>query len=814
MTKTLLPITIPASEPPLTEKLWFTTPSYLAERRQKQLRDLLLAIPAGKGRQGSPLLISFSGDTFLEDFLTLAAGRASMPPLLPWRDWCEPPTAMLRPDGRAAYPLERIRRDVPLGLEPPKTLPLGLDADGIPRATANEPPWLRKLYLPQHERFTLVACELICQAAGWPSLKRSRVLAAGMVVRRLRPEPLAGGQGEIWEDWIAGEDKQGSWLELFGEAMQPLGAPGSAGSGVEPVGIDPADVRGLSSHPLAQVPTEAGEAGQQCSLYGYLPVLSAERQRSGPNLETERLKALKALADRTDATLKTLFADPALLRPPTAVVRELLERTVLPPRPDAPTLNQARQTALKGLTTAGIPPGNLATSLDQALGSVLLGVLRELSSRALSGSLTDSDIDGKVLDGPGLWTASYPRGESTLQEPFLGSAKANGTAWQALVAERLHGLLDLWLEGKQLPAAPAELPEQLLTLLAASLARGRGARLALAAAINLHLLGDQRAEDLKAIDGPRARSTLAGLGGSVEAFLAMEKQRTAGSPLAWKPFVPPGSGEPQQTLILDIHERLQTLEEHGQVIGQRLAEAGAAVPYQLLDKANAVEASLKTHLSSSAALVKVGLDLLEQPALSLLVLPGIRPEQAQLDAFRQAAVARYQPLAPSQDLALPEAMARQQAQSLRFDPDHLYAVWCWVRVAGRTACEPARVIWSSRSEPFSIAEPTDLLGARPATIAMPDVHRLLRDLPRLAKAGANPFAALVSPAASGITVGEEMKDTRRDMGLGFVCSFGIPVLTICALVLFNIIFSILILIPGFTWMLFLKLCIPYPKRVS
>ena len=59
---------------------------------------------------------------------------------------------------------------------------------------------------------------------------------------------------------------------------------------------------------------------------------------------------------------------------------------------------------------------------------------------------------------------------------------------------------------------------------------------------------------------------------------------------------------------------------------------------------------------------------------------------------------------------------------------------------------------------------------------------------------------------------DDMADTRRDFGIGMICNFGIPVLTICALILFKIIFTVLITLPSFSWMLFLKFCLPFPKR--
>ena len=192
------------------------------------------------------------------------------------------------------------------------------------------------------------------------------------------------------------------------------------------------------------------------------------------------------------------------------------------------------------------------------------------------------------------------------------------------------------------------------------------------------------------------------------------------------------------------------------------------------------------------------------------MLPGIRVAGTVLAAFRTAAAARY--TAEPERLALPEARSSDALPRLRFDAEHLYAAWAWVRVAGHTPCEPERIVWTRRSEPFSIADPTDLLGARPASIQMPDIPKLLRDIPRIARARAKPFAGMAAPPGSGVITGADMADTRRDFGIGMICNFGIPVLTICALILFKIIFTILITLPSFSWMLFLKFCLPFPKR--
>ena len=45
------------------------------------------------------------------------------------------------------------------------------------------------------------------------------------------------------------------------------------------------------------------------------------------------------------------------------------------------------------------------------------------------------------------------------------------------------------------------------------------------------------------------------------------------------------------------------------------------------------------------------------------------------------------------------------------------------------------------------------------------------------------------------------------MGLGGSCSFGIPVFTICALVMFSIVFAVLSLV--LRWLPFLQICTPH-----
>jgi hypothetical protein len=205
---------------------------------------------------------------------------------------------------------------------------------------------------------------------------------------------------------------------------------------------------------------------------------------------------------------------------------------------------------------------------------------------------------------------------------------------------------------------------------------------------------------------------------------------------------------------------------------------------------------------------EVGLEPREQPARGLLVFPGPAPQHATFTTMIDAVANLY--TAKVSTVARAEASGRAHVHRLRFDHDDLYAVWCWVRVAGRNQCENEQLVWTNRSEPFAIAEPSDVLGAKPATIQLPDLQRLIRDIPRIAKARAKPFAAFNTPPNSSYNVGDDLKKTSRAWGIGMICSFAIPVLTICAFIMFSLIFSILIILPSFTWMLLLKFCIPIP----
>lgn len=54
----------------------------------------------------------------------------------------------------------------------------------VAKDVVRQPTGIRKLYLPTHKRYYLVACELHCDLLGFPSVKADRVCQAGFVIRR------------------------------------------------------------------------------------------------------------------------------------------------------------------------------------------------------------------------------------------------------------------------------------------------------------------------------------------------------------------------------------------------------------------------------------------------------------------------------------------------------------------------------------------------------------------------------------------------------------------------------------------------------
>jgi hypothetical protein len=165
-------------------------------------------------------------------------------------------------------------------------------------------------------------------------------------------------------------------------------------------------------------------------------------------------------------------------------------------------------------------------------------------------------------------------------------------------------------------------------------------------------------------------------------------------------------------------------------------------------------------------------------------------------------------LANAMSQAMQARFASVKGRPGRFDePDARYVLRAFVRIKADGSCPP-KTIWSDYSEPFVIA-PWYEGGGTPAQIALPDVsdRNLLKSL--------KPNVAFVLPPKLQNLLGgspKDMMDGKLNDGglsLGWICSFSIPIITLCAFIVLNIFLSLFDLF--FRWMLFIKICIPFPK---
>jgi hypothetical protein len=135
----------------------------------------------------------------------------------------------------------------------------------------------------------------------------------------------------------------------------------------------------------------------------------------------------------------------------------------------------------------------------------------------------------------------------------------------------------------------------------------------------------------------------------------------------------------------------------------------------------------------------------------------------------------------------------------------------------RPECKPPHPdVVSSPTRPFRIASFFDLdAPARSITIAMP-IDTSIKDLRKLRK---NVSFLLSNELRSQMNRVTNMKDAMdgkfadgESLDIGLLCSFSIPVITICALIVLMIFISLLNIV--FWWMPFLRICFPIALKAK
>ncbi|MGM9480222.1 hypothetical protein ACS5PN_03415 [Roseateles sp. NT4] len=143
------------------------------------------------------------------------------------------------------------------------------------------------------------------------------------------------------------------------------------------------------------------------------------------------------------------------------------------------------------------------------------------------------------------------------------------------------------------------------------------------------------------------------------------------------------------------------------------------------------------------------------------------------------------------------------------DAEALYAIRAFVRVRGEPGY-PNRLVWSDMTPLYRVAPWFASTGTPQARIALPAFDRA-------SLAAMKPNVAFdVPPALANLLMRNKPEDFMKkpkagsDIGLGWLCSFSIPIITICAFILLNVVLSLLNLV--FFWLPFVKICLPVPRK--
>lgn len=236
---------------------------------------------------------------------------------------------------------------------------------------------------------------------------------------------------------------------------------------------------------------------------------------------------------------------------------------------------------------------------------------------------------------------------------------------------------------------------------------------------------------------------------------------------------------------------------------------------QLVTALNAVSVTLVDNTTTPAGdyLVKVARVYFEQPDPALdtditTKLTVVRPKTwPAIDATTATSI---QTLLKQISSEIELSTFSSESNAGRFDdPTSRYVIRAFIRVKQPCDCPP-KIVWSPYSESFSIAPWFESSPVGPVPVILPD---LTPDFLNKAK----PNVAFSVPAKLANVLNQDAKkffDGSAGKGSGFeldwICGFNIPIITICAFIVLNIMLSLLNII--FFWLPFVKICIPFPRK--
>lgn len=144
----------------------------------------------------------------------------------------------------------------------------------------------------------------------------------------------------------------------------------------------------------------------------------------------------------------------------------------------------------------------------------------------------------------------------------------------------------------------------------------------------------------------------------------------------------------------------------------------------------------------------------------------------------------------------------------RFDsPDARYRLRAFIRIKQAGAC-PSRLVWGAPSAPYTLApwfEPGD---AVPAVIALPSLADFRKLKPNVSFAVPPSLQAFMQGNDAEKLVKGEGNKGGPALDVQWICSFSLPIITLCAFIVLNVFLSLFNLIFG--WLAFIKICLPIP----
>jgi hypothetical protein len=144
-------------------------------------------------------------------------------------------------------------------------------------------------------------------------------------------------------------------------------------------------------------------------------------------------------------------------------------------------------------------------------------------------------------------------------------------------------------------------------------------------------------------------------------------------------------------------------------------------------------------------------------------------------------------------------------------PNGSYAVVPFVRVIRPDGCE--KTFWGVPSAPFAVAAMFDPDAARPTLIEMPDLADAMKGSARGASFIMPPkLADLANGMSTSSAISAFLTKGAAPsggLGIGYICSFSLPAISICAMIALSIILCLLNIFLG--WMAWVKICLPIPQ---